>query len=107
MDNQATEKKIAEVAEKIAEKCQPQKIILFGSWAWGKPTKDSDVDLFIVKETDNTRKTAMEIDGLVFPRHFPIDFVVYTPSQLKRELGIEEPFVSKIAMDGKILYEKK
>lgn len=107
MENQKINQKIAEMAEKIAKVYQPEKIILFGSYAWGKPHKDSDVDLFIVKETDDIRKTAREIDGHFFPRFFPMDIMVYTPSQLKKELNLEEPFVSKIAKKGKVLFENQ
>lgn len=105
MKNRITKEKIQETADKIAKAYQPEKIILFGSWAWGTPDENSDVDLFVVKETDNTRITAREIDGSIFPRLFPIDLIVYTPSQLKKELGLEEPFVSKIEKKGKILFE--
>lgn len=97
--------KIKQVADKIAKEHQPEKIILFGSYAWGEPGPDSDVDLFIIKETENTRKTAMEIDGSIFPRPFPIDLVVYTPAKLERELNLEEPFVSKITKEGKVLFK--
>jgi len=106
MEMKITDQKIKEITDKIIQEYQPEKIILFGSWAWGKPTEDSDVDLLIVKDTNNTRKFAMEIDGFVFPRPFPIDFIVYTSSQLKKELNLEEPFVSKVAKDGKVLYKK-
>lgn len=97
--------KIKEVADKIAKEHQPEKIILFGSYAWGEPDHDSDVDLFVVKETENTRETAKEIDGSIFPRPFPINLIVYTPAKLKRELNLEEPFVSKITKEGKVLFE--
>jgi predicted nucleotidyltransferase len=101
------EKKIQEVADKIVQEFQPEKIILFGSWAWGEPTEDSDVDLFVVKETTDNRKTAREIDGSIFPRPFPMDLFVYTPKQLKKELSFEEPFITKVSKKGMLLYEKK
>ncbi len=101
-----TQEEIKKVAERIGKKYKPEKIILFGSYAWGKPTHDSDVDLFIIKETENTRETAREIDGSIFPRSFPIDLIVYTPVQLKKEVDLEEPFVSKVTKKGKILFIK-
>lgn len=100
------EKKLREVTDKIVRQHQPEKIILFGSWAWGKPTENSDVDLFIVKKTDNTRETARRISRAIFPRFIAMDFVVYTPNQLKKELEIEEPFITKVIKAGKVLYEK-
>jgi uncharacterized protein len=107
MESQITDQKIQAIADKIAKVYQPEKIILFGSWAWGKPHKDSDVDLFIVKDTDDIRKTAQEIDKHFFPRFFAMDIGVYTPSQLEKELKLEEPFVSKIAKKGRTLFENQ
>jgi len=105
METQITEQEIAEIAKKIAEQQQPEKIILFGFYAWGKPHKDSDVDLFVVKKTDDTRKTAQEINQLFFPRFFSMDVVVYTPFQLEKELNLEEPFALKIINEGRILFQ--
>lgn len=101
------DQRIAEISDKIVKEYQPEKIILFGSWAWGTPNQDSDVDLFIVKKTNDIRKTTREIDGYFFPRFLPMDIIVYTPSQLKKELDLEEPFVSKITKRGKILFENQ
>lgn len=101
------QEKIKEIADKIVKEYQPEKIILFGSYAWGKPGPDSDVDLFIVKNTENTRETAKEIDGSIFPRPFPIDLIVYTP--LKFEQSINENrnlFIEDIARNGQALYTK-
>ena len=101
-----TLEKIQEVADKIAIEHNPEKIILFGSYAWGSPTEDSDVDLFIIKETENTRETAREIDGAIFPRPFPIDLIVYTPEQVERRKKIRDFFLRDILIKGKILFEK-
>lgn len=96
-------KKIEEVAQKIGDNFKPDKIILFGSYAWGTPGPDSDVDLFIIKETDNTRETAKEIDGLIFPRPFPIDIIVYSPDQVKRAQG-KDFFIRNILEKGRKIY---
>ena len=101
------EKEIQKVVDKIAKKYKPEKIILFGSFAWGKPTNDSDVDLFIVKETKNSRFLAMEIDDTASPRQFPMDVIVYTPKQVKNELNLEDPFISKVLQRGKVLFAEK
>ena len=100
------DKKLQEIINKIVKEHRPEKIILFGSYARGNPGPDSDVDLFIIKETTNTRETARSINRLLFPRPFPIDLIVYTPEQLKKRMNIEDFFVSDIINKGKILYEK-
>ena len=106
MNRTVTMEKIQAVSRKIAKEFQPEKIILFGSWAWGTPGPDSDVDFFIVKETDNTRVTAREIDGSIFPRPFPLDIIVYRPKQaeLRRQTG--DFFIKNIFSKGRVLYAK-
>ncbi|MEK7146791.1 MAG: nucleotidyltransferase domain-containing protein [Patescibacteria group bacterium] len=104
--NQITQEKIQEVTEKIVREFQPEKIILFGSYAWGTPTQDSDVDLFIVKETLNTRETAREIDGSIRPRPFPIDLIVYKPESVKNALAANDFFIKDIIAKGRVLYAK-
>ena len=98
--------KLKEVANFIARKHKPEKIILFGSWAWGKSGPDSDVDLFIIKETKNTRKLAREIDGSIFPRPFPLDILVYTLEQVEKRKKMRDFFIKEILEKGKVLYEK-
>lgn len=98
-------KKIEDVAQKIGEKFHPEKIILFGSYAWGKPGPDSDVDLFIIKETDNTRQMAREIDGFIFPRPFPMDIIVYRPEQTEKAQK-RDFFIRNVVRKGHILYDQ-
>lgn len=98
------EEEIKQIALKIAQEYNPEKIILFGSFAWGKPNDNSDVDLLIVKNTENVHNLAMNIDGFLFPRSFPIDLIVYTPEQIKKEIDLEEPFILKATKQGKILF---
>lgn len=107
MDQHVTEEKIQEIAKKIIDKFQPEKIILFGSYVWGMPEPDSDVDLFIIKETDNTRKTAREIDGSLWGRLIPLDIIVYTPESVERNLIQGDFFIRDIISKGKILYAKQ
>lgn len=97
-------KQIQEIADKIVEKYQPEKIILFGSYAWGKPHKNSDIDLFVIKESKNTRQLAKEIDGSIFPRQFPIDLIVYEPKNVSKRLRMEDFFITDIMTKGKVLY---
>lgn len=105
--NETVEQVIQNATRKIATEFDPEKIILFGSWAWGTPGPDSDVDLFVVKETDNTRELARQIDGALFPRRVPIDILVYTPSGLERRLRMGDFFVRDVVRKGKTLYERR
>lgn len=100
------QKKLDQVVKLVVKKFNPEKIILFGSYTWGRPTEDSDVDLFIIKKTDNARETAMEIDGSIRPRPFPIDLIVYKPENVEKRIKMNDFFVRDVISKGKILYEK-
>lgn len=72
MENSITPQKIKKVTERIVREYRPEKIILFGSYAWGKPGPDSDVDLFIIKKSrkrriDRQRELHMMLLGSKFP----------------------------------------
>lgn len=90
------------IRDKIVKEFRPKKIILFGSRAWGTPGPDSDIDLFVVKESENTRKTATAIDCALFPRTFAMDIIVYTPEQFEKRKN--DLFIKKILNEGKKLY---
>lgn len=108
MTTQQTQEKLQKVVQKIAKEFKPEKIILFGSWAWGKPGKDSDFDLFIVKKTRrSTREVAREIDGSLWGRTIPLDIIVYTPENVEKRLKTNDFFIRDIINKGKILHESK
>lgn len=100
--------KIQKVADRIVQDYKPEKIILFGSHAWGKPSRDSDVDLFVVKNSrkrrfDREYELRMKLFGHGFP---PLDLLIYTPGEVQKRLEIEDFFVQDILSKGKILYER-
>lgn len=102
----ATQEQIQEIANKIAKEFKPEKIILFGSYAWGNPTKDSDVDLFIIQETkQSTREVARDIDGSLWGRTFPIDIIVYNPKNVENGLKNKDFFIEDVLNKGTVLYE--
>ena len=99
-----SQKKIKQIAAKIARDYKPEKIILFGSHAWGKPNPDSDVDLLVIKHTKNARDLSRKIDGSIFPRPFPIDLLVLTPSQVEQRKKTGDFFIEDIINKGRVLY---
>ena len=108
MDKQFIEIKLKEITNKIVEEFQPEKIILFGSWAWGMPHEDSDVDLFIVKESNKKRwereyDLRMKLIGNKFP---PMDLLIYTPEEMERRIKIEDFFIQDIIKNGKLVYAR-
>ena len=100
-----TQKKIQEIADKIAKKYQPEKIILFGSYAWGRPHKWSDVDLFIVKQSNKKRwEREHELRRKIFPPEMSIGLLIYTPREIKERVALGDFFVKDVINKGKILY---
>jgi predicted nucleotidyltransferase len=98
---------IRAVVQQIAEKFQPEKIILFGSYAYGQPRPESDVDLLVVMETPlRLRQQRLEISRALSPRPFPLDIVVRTPKELEERVALGDLFLREIIDQGKVLYEQ-
>jgi len=83
----------------------PKQIILFGSYAYGKPRPESDVDLLVVMETQlRESEQALRIRQHVTPM-FGVDILVYTPSRLEQRLEWGDSFLSEITEKGLVMYE--
>ena len=96
---------IKALSQRIAEKFQPEQIILFGSYAYGKPTEDSDVDLLVILPFEGYAfRKAAEIRCQVNPK-FPVDLLVRTSEQLNQRLELGDFFMKEIVDRGKVLYE--
>ncbi len=102
-----TKTKISRAAQKIVEMADPEKIILFGSFAYGKPTPDSDVDLLVIMESDESVHTRMvRLSKILSPRPFPVDIITRTPAELRERLEIGDCFFKEIMTKGTVLYER-
>src|SRR5271167_2737569 len=77
---------IRRFARQVAEKFQPDKIILFGSYAYGTPNADSDVDILVIMPAYNQGSKARRICSEV-PAPFPMDLIVRTPENLRWRLA--------------------
>lgn len=95
---------IRRFARQIAERFHPEKIILFGSYAYGKPHAESDVDLLVIMPAYNEIAQAIRIRREC-ERPFALDLIVKTPMRLERELRDENWFLREVMSKGKVLYE--
>ena len=96
---------ICRFAREVAERFRPDKIILFGSHAYGTPRDDSDVDILVVMPARNQLDQAGRI-RLAVPRAFPMDLIVRTPENLRWRLEEGDWFLREIVSRGKVLYDK-
>lgn len=93
------------LARRIVDRFQPQKIILFGSYAYGKPRPESDIDLLVIMETvKRESQQAMQIRQYLNPL-FGLDIIVYSPAKIKQRLAWGDSFLTEIVERGIVLYE--
>ena len=96
---------INEIVQEIIDRFQPQKIILFGSYAYGRPTKDSDVDLLVIMPTEQrTLRQAADISAAI-QHPLPLDILVRKPEDIALRLQQDDSFIREITDHGVVLYE--
>ncbi|MGH7600518.1 MAG: nucleotidyltransferase domain-containing protein, partial [bacterium] len=101
----ATLQQIQEYVQRLGEEFSPQRVILFGSYAYGQPTPDSDVDLLVIMPMEgNAVAKAVEIQLKLRPS-FPLELLVRTPEKVRQRLEMGDGFMREILTNGKVLYE--
>lgn len=94
--------------KRIVSELKPEKIILFGSYAYGNPTPDSDVDLLVIMDTKASYKERyLAVARLLRPRSFPVDIIVKTPKEIEKALKTNSFFTKEIYTKGVVLYERR
>ncbi len=96
---------IRRFARKLGERFRPEKIILFGSYAYGTPHEESDVDLLVVTPTRNEINESIKYT-LAFEPPFSLDLIVRTPERLRRDIEDGDWFLREIVSKGKVIYDK-
>ena len=102
-----TEEVLAEIVRRIVTALHPEKVILFGSYVYGTPSDDSDVDLLVIL---NSRARPVDrylaVSRLLHPRPFPLDILVKTPEEITQALQKGNDFIREIMSQGRVLYER-
>jgi predicted nucleotidyltransferase len=99
---------INDIVNRIASNYKPNKIILFGSYAKGNYTDNSDLDFILIKDTIAPKhKRGLEVRRLFYGLPIPMDFKIYTSSEFSDELSNKYSFLSSAIKESKILYERK
>jgi predicted nucleotidyltransferase len=103
----ATRTELDKIVTQVVAAYHPEKIILFGSYAYGKPSADSDLDLLIIKTTSerfidrwtNVRKIVSDPE-----RSIPFEPLILTPHELEERLARGDQFMEEIMTKGEVLY---
>jgi uncharacterized protein len=96
---------IRNVTRQIVQQFHPQKVILFGSYAYGQATEDSDVDLLVVMDTDESPLHVAAKIAAAIEYPFPLDIVVRTPVEFASAVHRKGVFATEVATKGITLYE--
>jgi uncharacterized protein len=101
----ATTTEIKQLCDQIAREFKPEKIILFGSHAYGKPQWDSDVDLLIIMRfKGRPHRQAVNIRSRI-AAPMALDLLVRTPEEISKRVAMEDFFIREIIERGKVMYE--
>jgi len=99
---------LEEIVERILKVTQPEKIILFGSYARGEATAGSDIDILIIQPSDLPRYKRSSSVRLALKGLFPSkDIVVYTPKEVKEWESASTSFIASALREGRVLYERQ
>lgn len=103
------DKIINEIIRRIVAAVNPLKIVLFGSWAYGKPKGGSDIDILVMVEKSGLpkHKRAVKVYEALTGILIPKDIVVYTPQEIEEWSEVPQAFITTIVTKGKVVYEKK
>jgi len=98
-------KRITDLTSQIAREFNPDRIILFGSYAYGQPGDDSDVDILVVLPFKGKAvRKAIEIRNRINPG-IPVDLIVRTPEQVAERIANNDWFMREIVEKGRTMYE--
>ena len=99
-------KSLRPAIQRIVRELKPEKIVLFGSYAYGTPNPHSDVDLLVIMKTRaSLKERSWAVSRLLLPRPFPVDILVKTPKEVQQALRAGDFFLKEILTRGKVLYD--
>ncbi len=97
--------RIKNFVSEIARQFKPRRVVLFGSYAYGRPSPDSDVDLLVIMpHKGHPAIQAAEIRKRIHAG-FPLDLIVRSPKEIRRRLAMDDYFITEILGKGETLYE--
>lgn len=100
---------LSEITRGIVAACNPEKVVLFGSYAYGKPDLHSDVDVLVITNRYREKSVfqrAYLVARVARPPRIALDILVRTPQEVASRLKMGDPFFREIMTNGKVLYER-
>jgi predicted nucleotidyltransferase len=105
-----TETLLSDMTRRIVDACDPEKIILFGSYAKGTARPDSDIDLFVIMkskdELETNHRRIMNVSAAAKIPYLPMDVIVRTPPEVETRLEMGDFFIREIIDQGRVLYQR-
>lgn len=98
---------LEKIKNQIVNRYHPEKIILFGSLARGDYHKDSDIDLLIIKKTDDDPIARIQQLSSLIERNLAVELLVFTPQELQKRLALGDFFLQEVIDQGRTIYETK
>lgn len=102
---QILQHELDQVVQRLVKEYQPEKIIVFGSMATGKVHEDSDVDLFVIKQTSRRSFDRLKDVARFLSRKIGIDCVVWTPQEVVEATRTNSFLRNEILTKGKVVYD--
>lgn len=106
MTKKVYQKELNKIVNTLAHKYQPEKIIVFGSYARGRPRQNSDVDMAVIKRTPKRFLDRLRVVSGLIKSPLGTDILVYTPDEWESALAAGDYFVKEILKTGKVVYAK-
>ena len=97
--------RIEKFVDEVARQFQPERVVLFGSYAYGRPHADSDVDLLVVMPHEGHSAIAAAEIRKRIRAGFPMDLIVRSPQEVRQRLILHDPFITEILDQGETLYD--
>ncbi len=102
-----TKRLLAQISDRIVRAFHPHKVILFGSYAYGKPHIYSDIDLFVIMPSrERMVERMIRVDQVARVSGLPMDVLVYTPAEVRRRLAMGDMFIEDVLRRGRVLYKR-
>jgi predicted nucleotidyltransferase len=100
-----TDEMLAGITARIVAAFRPLKVILFGSYASGSPHRDSDLDLMVIMDSDDSlHNRIVKVSEVARVPYLPMDILVRTPGEIAQRIELGDHFIQEIMSKGRVLY---